>query len=91
MPNHDRFECQTAIDSDAILQESSGELTELRKRTLISLCTAINRNASLKAASRKDYYLRACLVEYAGVENLHVLCTSGLLPGVITDETGQRF
>ncbi|MGQ4127998.1 hypothetical protein ACUDAA_25655, partial [Escherichia coli] len=21
MPNHDRFECQTAIDSDAILQE----------------------------------------------------------------------
>ncbi|EBQ8643769.1 hypothetical protein DKU28_22590, partial [Salmonella enterica subsp. enterica serovar Reading] len=71
--------------------ESSGELTELRKRTLISLCTAINRNASLKAASRKDYYLRACLVEYAGVENLHVLCTSGLLPGVITDETGQRF
>ncbi|ECH8660689.1 hypothetical protein OY08_24455, partial [Salmonella enterica subsp. enterica] len=71
--------------------ESSGELTELRKRTLISLCTAITRNASLKAASRKDYYLRACLVEYAGVENLHVLCTSGLLPGVITDETGQRF
>ncbi|EAP9184582.1 hypothetical protein G3C57_004326 [Salmonella enterica] len=71
--------------------ESSGELTDLRKRTLISLCTAINRNASLKAASRKDYYLRACLVEYAGGENLHVLCTSGLLPGVITDETGQRF
>lgn len=71
--------------------ESSGELTDLRKRTLISLCTAITRNASLKAASRKDYYLRACLVEYAGVENLHVLCTSGLLPGVITDETGQRF
>ncbi len=71
--------------------KSSGELTDLRKRTLISLCTAITRNASLKAASRKDYYLRACLVEYAGVENLHVLCTSGLLPGVITDETGQRF
>lgn len=71
--------------------ESSGELTDLRKRTLISLCTAINKNASLKAASRKDYYLRACLVEYAGGENLHVLCTSGLLPGVITDETGQRF
>lgn len=66
--------------------ESSGELTDLRKRTLISLCTAITRNASLKAASRKDYYLRACMVEYAGVENLHVLCTSGLLPGVITDE-----
>lgn len=21
MPNHDRFECQTAIDSDAILQD----------------------------------------------------------------------
>ncbi|ECG8516336.1 hypothetical protein DLR11_21150 [Salmonella enterica subsp. salamae] len=71
--------------------ESTGELTDLRKRTLISLCTAITRNASLKATSRKDYYLRACLVEYAGVENLHVLCTSGLLPGVITDETGQRF
>ncbi|WP_395762511.1 hypothetical protein [Escherichia coli] len=23
MPNHDRFECQTAIDSDAILHQSS--------------------------------------------------------------------
>ncbi|WP_089617008.1 hypothetical protein [Escherichia coli] len=23
MPNHDRFECQTAIDSDAILQSGS--------------------------------------------------------------------
>ncbi|MGS8782751.1 hypothetical protein ACQWDC_24530, partial [Salmonella enterica subsp. enterica serovar Infantis] len=44
------------------------------------------RNASLKAASRKDYYLRAGMVEYAGVANLHVLCTSGLLRGVITDE-----
>ncbi len=24
MPNHDRFECQTAIDSDAILQLTTG-------------------------------------------------------------------
>ncbi|EHD9149688.1 hypothetical protein JOV02_004276 [Salmonella enterica] len=71
--------------------ENSGELTELRKRTLISLRNAISRNASLKAVSRKDYYLRARLVEYVGVENLHVLCTSGLLPGVITDEPGQLF
>ncbi|MDE7971406.1 hypothetical protein PZE15_24925, partial [Escherichia coli] len=40
MPNHDRFECQTAIDSDAILQKNTGEewdvlefssLTELKK------------------------------------------------------------
>ena len=23
MPNHDRFECQTAIDSDAILQDTA--------------------------------------------------------------------
>lgn len=28
MPNHDRFECQTAIDSDAILQRLSQEVTE---------------------------------------------------------------
>ncbi|MDF8673072.1 hypothetical protein OU584_23820, partial [Escherichia coli] len=26
MPNHDRFECQTAIDSDAILQYTQHEL-----------------------------------------------------------------
>ncbi|MEW3375656.1 hypothetical protein [Escherichia coli] len=26
MPNHDRFECQTAIDSDAILQEGALEV-----------------------------------------------------------------
>ncbi|MCE3671077.1 hypothetical protein LXO06_25880, partial [Escherichia coli] len=25
MPNHDRFECQTAIDSDAILQDGKTE------------------------------------------------------------------
>ncbi len=25
MPNHDRFECQTAIDSDAILQQRPPE------------------------------------------------------------------
>ena len=26
MPNHDRFECQTAIDSDAILHLKAGKL-----------------------------------------------------------------
>ncbi|EDZ5417303.1 TPA: hypothetical protein ACJGVM_004581 [Salmonella enterica subsp. enterica serovar Welikade] len=71
--------------------ESSGELTHLRKRTLVSLRKAISRNASLKAASRKDYYLRACLVEYAGVENLHVLCVSGLLSGMMADEPDSCF
>ncbi len=29
MPNHDRFECQTAIDSDAILQYERGELVDV--------------------------------------------------------------
>ncbi|EJY4856799.1 hypothetical protein OGG48_004276 [Escherichia coli] len=31
MPNHDRFECQTAIDSDAILHLEFSSLTELKK------------------------------------------------------------
>ncbi len=30
MPNHDRFECQTAIDSDAILQANKLPIIELR-------------------------------------------------------------
>ncbi len=28
MPNHDRFECQTAIDSDAILQLTTTEIRD---------------------------------------------------------------
>ncbi|EEU9464594.1 hypothetical protein FWY34_10165 [Escherichia coli] len=32
MPNHDRFECQTAIDSDAILQPSRHEAESLKRR-----------------------------------------------------------
>ena len=36
MPNHDRFECQTAIDSDAILQgrECNNEYTSKAKAAL---------------------------------------------------------
>lgn len=33
MPNHDRFECQTMIDSDAILHKS-GELSGMGKTVL---------------------------------------------------------
>ncbi|EFH7435711.1 hypothetical protein GKJ95_23820, partial [Escherichia coli] len=34
MPNHDRFECQTAIDSDAILQSrSKGRKNQRSTRT----------------------------------------------------------
>lgn len=28
MPNHDRFECQTAIDSDAILQDNQAHYVD---------------------------------------------------------------
>ncbi|EDM9065134.1 hypothetical protein AHU16_22510 [Salmonella enterica subsp. enterica serovar Give] len=62
--------------------EPPEELTPHQKRALMSLCMAISSNASLKATSRKDYYLRSCLAEHVGVENLHVLCVSGLLPEV---------
>lgn len=39
MPNHDRFECQTAIDSDAILQ-----ITELKKRRPASVAIVAMAN-----------------------------------------------
>ncbi|WP_113411373.1 hypothetical protein [Escherichia coli] len=34
MPNHDRFECQTAIDSDAILQLITLNLPDGQKTTI---------------------------------------------------------
>lgn len=64
----------------------SGEMTCLRLQTLHSMRRAINSNKPLKVKSHKEYYPRARLVEYVGVENLHVLCVSGLLSGVITDD-----
>ncbi|MGS04742.1 mobilization protein [Escherichia coli] len=37
MPNHDRFECQTAIDSDAILQLSEWESAFVELQKMFSL------------------------------------------------------
>lgn len=37
MPNHDRFECQTAIDSDAILQQANLEDIRKQEETLQKL------------------------------------------------------
>ncbi|EBL8264643.1 hypothetical protein DLA27_25190 [Salmonella enterica] len=62
--------------------EQPGELTLHQKKALMSLRMAISSNASLKATSHKDYYLRSRLAEHVGVENLHVLCVSGLLSEV---------
>ncbi|EBU7005293.1 TPA: hypothetical protein NPB33_004212 [Salmonella enterica subsp. enterica serovar Kintambo] len=59
--------------------ELSGKLTRLQLRTLSTMRQSINSNESLKVTSHTDYYSRARLVEYVGVENLHVLCMSGLL------------
>ncbi len=67
----------------------SGELTRLRLQTLLSMLRAINSNEPLTVMSHKDYYPRTRLVEYVGVANLHVLCVSGLLSGVITDDPGS--
>ncbi|EAS0727014.1 hypothetical protein H5Y57_004609 [Salmonella enterica] len=71
--------------------ELSGGLTRLQLQSLVSMQRAINRKESLKVTSHKDYYPRAKLVEYAGVENLHVLCVSGLLSEMITDGPGNCF
>ncbi|EAB4961047.1 hypothetical protein HQS73_003649 [Salmonella enterica] len=59
--------------------EQSGKLTRHQKKALMSLRLIISSNASRKASSHKDYYLRACLVEHVGMDSLHVLCVSGLL------------
>lgn len=40
MPNHDRFECQTMIDSDAILQSNSNSFglnVVIPKQTLLQM------------------------------------------------------
>lgn len=54
-------------------------LTCRRQRTLMSLHMAVSSNTSLKPANRREYYHRARLVEYVGVDSLHVLCMSGLV------------
>ncbi|MIB49041.1 hypothetical protein D9K12_23200 [Escherichia coli] len=43
MPNHDRFECQTAIDSDAILQRSLQGLCAFFTAWLIRMNETIRR------------------------------------------------
>ncbi|RCO87114.1 hypothetical protein BEA19_29810, partial [Escherichia coli] len=43
MPNHDRFECQTAIDSDAILQDRN-------KSWLFCFFRRINSSTILRGA-----------------------------------------
>ncbi|ECD6841031.1 hypothetical protein E4340_23705 [Salmonella enterica subsp. enterica serovar Typhimurium] len=40
MPNHDRFECQTAIDSDAILQLFNGMQNIWRDNNVPELISA---------------------------------------------------
>lgn len=67
---------------DAPLPVPGGHLTRRCQQVLMSLRLAVRGSASLKAASRQDYYFRARLVEYVGVENLHVLCVSGLISEV---------
>src|SRR5699024_2917545 len=47
MPNHDRFECQTAIDSDAILQYQ--QLTELHRYLLAIQNAPVPGKSALKA------------------------------------------
>ena len=70
MPNHDRFECQTAIDSDAILQFTERRIREcnLDSQGAIYLCEsakagavlifwhelAINGYASMNAIKRQE-------------------------------------
>ncbi|HBX5361184.1 TPA: hypothetical protein MH421_26410 [Klebsiella pneumoniae] len=46
MPNHDRFECQTAIDSDAILQALRDIIREAESKKP-------SRRSSSKTASKK--------------------------------------
>lgn len=46
MPNHDRFECQTAIDSDAILQPAEAfeqKLTVSTAKHIVLGCGFIRR------------------------------------------------
>lgn len=56
MPNHDRFECQTAIDSDAILQLygytlpalSYVHVAHLTLSRFISCCSGLNTSMPLQ-------------------------------------------
>ncbi len=58
MPNHDRFECQTAIDSDAILQPEGCEsgnyyyIADMQQKTvqplIAALCLAGNITLSFR-------------------------------------------
>lgn len=41
MPNHDRFECQTAIDSDAILQKRMINLLIIVLRAVVAVANAL--------------------------------------------------
>lgn len=51
MPNHDRFECQTAIDSDAILQRAyrKGNPVPARERQRASLARRSNTHKAFHA------------------------------------------
>lgn len=44
MPNHDRFECQTAIDSDAILQYEHDKARDLIQKQVYTLTLADQRH-----------------------------------------------
>ncbi|EBA1561085.1 hypothetical protein DNU54_20195 [Salmonella enterica subsp. enterica serovar Ajiobo] len=70
-----------ALDSGFCLSETR-PLSLRRQSALISLRLAVRNNASLKTENRKEYYHRARLVEHVGVDNLHVLCVSGLVSEV---------
>lgn len=50
MPNHDRFECQTAIDSDAILQS----VCILLRRLLAGVCGDTDNSITLCQLQDKE-------------------------------------
>ncbi|EOG8346444.1 TPA: hypothetical protein ACXPLY_004946 [Salmonella enterica] len=70
------------VSGDGADTTPSVGLTRRQTQALMNLRLAASSNASLKVVSHRDYYLRARLVERVGVDNLHVLCVSGLLSEV---------
>lgn len=70
------------VSGDGADTTPSVGLTRRQTQALMNLRLAVSSNASLKVVYHRDYYLRARLVERVGVDNLHVLCASGLLSEV---------